>query len=85
VGWGSGGPTDAHELAESSRQWTVKLGLQTVATATGSRQIEGIVRGVPCTEALVELRAVPGASPPLHCSRSGRVFASNRQLLEAGG
>jgi hypothetical protein len=61
VGWGSGGPTDAHERAESSRQWTVKLGLQTVATATGSRQVEGIVKGAPCIEALVELRAVHGA------------------------
>ncbi|MFZ9754234.1 MAG: DUF6880 family protein [Cyanobium sp.] len=61
LGWGSGGPTDAHERAESSRQWTVKLGLQTVATATGSRQVEGIVKGAPCIEALVELRAVHGA------------------------
>jgi hypothetical protein len=35
VGWGSGGPTYAHEREESSRQWTVKLGLQEVATAMG--------------------------------------------------
>ena len=35
VGWGSGGPTYAHEREESSRQWTVKLGLQDVATAMG--------------------------------------------------
>lgn len=35
VGWGSGGPTYAHEREGSSRQWTVKLGLQEVATAMG--------------------------------------------------
>jgi MoxR-like ATPase len=35
VGWGSGGPTYAHEREESSRQWTVKLGLQDVTTAMG--------------------------------------------------
>jgi hypothetical protein len=27
VGWGSGGPSYAHEQAEISRQWTMKLGL----------------------------------------------------------
>lgn len=35
VGWGSGGTTYAHEREESSRQWTVKLDLQDVATAMG--------------------------------------------------
>jgi hypothetical protein len=34
VGWSSGGPSYAHEQAESSRQWTLKQGLQEVATAT---------------------------------------------------
>jgi hypothetical protein len=35
VGWGSGGPTYAHEREASSRQWTVRLGLRDVATAMG--------------------------------------------------
>ncbi len=35
VSYGSGGPSYAHEREESSRQWTVKLGLQAVAVASG--------------------------------------------------
>jgi hypothetical protein len=41
VSYGSGGPTYAHERAESSRQWTVKLGLQAVAEASGD--VDGFI------------------------------------------
>ncbi|MFQ6539438.1 MULTISPECIES: DUF6880 family protein [Aphanothece] len=41
VGYGSGGPTYAHEREESSRQWTVKLGLQAVAEASGD--VDGFI------------------------------------------
>lgn len=41
VSYGSGGPTYAHEQAESSRQWTVKLGLRAVAEASGD--VDGFI------------------------------------------
>jgi hypothetical protein len=41
VSYGSDGPTYAHERAESSRQWTVKLGLQAVAEASGD--VDGFI------------------------------------------
>jgi hypothetical protein len=68
VGWGSGGPTYAHELAESSRQWAVKLGLQEVATAMGDidayiAQYTPEQQGYPCIASGIARRLLAVGRP----------------------
>jgi hypothetical protein len=65
--YGSGGPTYAHERAESSRQWTVKLGLQAVAEASGD--VDGFI---------AKYTAEQQRFPRIGAEIAGRLLAAGR-------
>lgn len=67
VSYGSGGPTYAHERAESSRQWTVKLGLQAVAEASGD--VDGFI---------AQYTAEQQRFPLIAAEIAGRLLAAGR-------
>jgi len=78
VMWGSGGTRYAHELAEQSRQWTVKEGLQEVAQARGD--VDAYIAQFSESERRVPRIAAGIARKLLNAGRPGDAL----QALEQG-
>lgn len=89
VMWGSGGTRYAHELAEQSRQWTVKDGLKAVAKARGD--VDGYIaqftereRSVPRVAAgiAIKLLAAGRSTEALEALDQGRPQRTGWPVLD---